>query len=122
MPRFEIYSGISLIGWSQLELGDAPMGVAFGRFLPAPGYAAIKATVVAARGGPLPEELQLSIREHSNGEILKSCGGVHIADYSSELGIEGLEVSILGMPNADYEVIFHEHVVAYENHFKNTDK
>lgn len=113
MHRFEIYSGSSLIGWSELELGDAPMGVAFGRFLPAPGYAAVQAAVVAAQGGPLPEELLLSIRD-GNGAILESCGGVHIVDHSSELGPEGLEVSILGVPYPSYEVVFREHVSAYE--------
>lgn len=116
MHRFEIYSVSSLIGWSELELGDAPMGVAFGRFLPAPGYVAIQAAVVAAQGRPLPEELLLSIRD-SNGAILESCGGVHIVDHSSELGPEGLEVSILGVPYPSYEVVFPEHVSAYEQQF-----
>lgn len=116
MSRFEIYSGLSLIGWSELELGDPPMGVALGRFLPAPGYAAIQAVVAAASGGPLPDDLQLSIRE-VNGSVLPVSGGVHIADCSSELGSEGLEVSILGLPYPDYQILFPEHVAAYERQF-----
>ena len=118
MPRFEIYSSSSLIGWSELELGDAPMGVAFGRFLPAPGYVAVKAAVVAAQGGPLPQGLQLSIRD-SSGSVLESCGGVHIADHSFELGPEGLEISILGVPYPDNGSVFPEHVAAYERQFNN---
>ena len=114
MPRFEIYSGTVLIGWSELELCDAPMGVAFGRFLPASGYAVVKSVVVAAAGGPLPEDLQLSLRER-DGLVLQACGGVHIADCSNELGSDGLEVSILGVPYPEYEQIFPEPVAAYEH-------
>ncbi len=39
---FAIFSGSTLIGTSKLEHGDAPMGVAFGRFYPNEGYAAIR--------------------------------------------------------------------------------
>lgn len=113
MPRFEVYSDSSLVGWSELELGDAPMGVAFGRFLPAPAYAAIQSVVVAAATGPLPEELRLSIRE-ANGSVLQASGGVHIADCSPELGADGMEVSILGVSSPSYEEVFPEHVAAYE--------
>jgi hypothetical protein len=118
MPRFEIFSNPSLIGWSELELGDAPMGVAFGRLLPAPGYLDVKAVVVAAQGGPLSEDLELSIRDGS-GTTLESSGGVHIADQSAELGPEGLEVSVLGIPYPNYGTVFPEHVAAYERQFKN---
>jgi hypothetical protein len=94
------------------------MGVAFGLFHPEPGYVAIKATVVAAQGGPLPEDLMLSVRD-SGGAILECCGGVHIADQSAELGPEGLEVSILGVPYPDYAAVFPEHVAAYARQFNN---
>jgi len=107
-----------LVGSSELELGDAPMGVAFGSFFPAPGYAAIQSIVVAAAGGPLPDGLQLSVRD-SNGEVLEASGGVHIADCSAELGPEGLEVSILGVPYPAYESLFPQHVAAYERHLRN---
>lgn len=120
MPRFEIYSASSLVGWSELELGDAPMGVAFGRFLPAPGYAAIQSVVVAAAGGPLLEDLRLSIREAS-GDVLQASGGVQIADCSAELGPEGLEVSILGISYPSYELLFPEHIAAYERRFPSPD-
>jgi len=118
MPRFAIYSSASLVGSSELELGDAPMGVAFGSFFPAAGYAAIQSIVVAAAGGPLPEDLQLSVRD-SNGEVLEASGGVHIADYSADLGQEGLEVSILGVPYPAYESLFPQHVAAYKRHRRN---
>ena len=115
--RFEIYSGPILVGWSGLELGDPPMGVAFGRFLPAQGYSAIQSFVVAAAGGPLPDHLNLSIREKA-GAVLQASGGVHITDCSAELGAEGMEVSILGVSYPSYESIFPEHVAAYERQFQ----
>lgn len=47
MPRFEAFSNGQHIGWSDLELGDPPMGVAFGVFVPAPGYSIIQEQVRA---------------------------------------------------------------------------
>lgn len=118
MSRFEVYSGPLLIGWSELELGDAPMGVAFGQFFPGPGYASVQPIVVVAKGGPLPEELQLSIRD-GGGVTLEASGGVHLVDHSFEVGPEGLEVSLLGVSYPEYETIFPEHVAAYERQFNN---
>ena len=116
MPRFEIYSRGTLVGWSELELGDPSMGVAFGRFLPGPAYSSIQSAVAAADGGSLPESLQLSIRENG-GPFLQASGGVHLVDYSAEVGAEGLEVSVLGVAHPSYELIFPEHVAAYERQF-----
>jgi len=116
MRRFEIFSGSVLIGWSELEFGDAPMGVAFGRFLPAPSYGSVQPIVVAAAGGPLPESLHLSVRE-CDGQLLQVSGGVHMVDCSAEAGPEGLEVSVLGVPYPSYESLFPEHVAAYERQF-----
>ena len=42
MARFSIYSGMMLVGYSSLESGDPPMGVAFGQFEPTAGYLAIQ--------------------------------------------------------------------------------
>lgn len=116
MPRFEVYSDSSLVGWSDLELGDAPMGVVFGKFLPAPAYASIQPVVIAAATGPLPGEPKLSIRE-ANGPTLQASGGVHIVDCSPELGLDGMEVSVLGVSYPSYEELFPEHVASYENQF-----
>jgi hypothetical protein len=43
MREFRVYSGATLVGTSNLEHGNAPMGVAFGRFFPAAAYASIQA-------------------------------------------------------------------------------
>ena len=39
--RFEVKLGNEIIGFSELEGGDAPMGVPGARFLPTPAYASI---------------------------------------------------------------------------------
>lgn len=115
MTRFHIYSGEQVIGWSELELGDPPMGVAFGKFIPAPAYASIQARVVSLTGKD-QAGLVLSARLAS-GEPLEAVGGVCIADYSGEAGEDGLEVSVLGISHPAYEHLFPNHVAAYERQF-----
>jgi hypothetical protein len=112
--RFEIYSNELLVGWSELELGDAPMGVAFGKFVPAPGYSEIQPSVVAAEG-MAREDLYLSARI-PNGVSLE-CVAVCITDYSANLGESGLEVSVLGISDPPYDQLFPHHVAAYERQF-----
>ena len=115
MPRFSIYSGSLLVGWSELEAGDPPMGVASGKFLPAAGYATIQAFVVSAAGVVKPE-LRLSVRRGQ--EEIQSRAGVFIIDFSPELGPEDMEISILGIVQPPYESLFPEHVAAYARGFQ----
>lgn len=51
MYRFEALAGTTLIGHSELELGDALMGVAFGSFVPLPAYVNVQKAVVESAGG-----------------------------------------------------------------------
>jgi len=113
VPRFQIFSGFTLVGYSDLELGDAPMGVAAGEFLPTDAYLAIQPAVIAARTG---SQMHLSLTARSaTGLVLPAQGGVHILDYSSELGTTGLEVSVMGIGYPLYEDLFPEHVAAYRS-------
>jgi hypothetical protein len=114
MPRFQVFAGETLIGHSDLELGDAPMGGAEGKFLPSPAYAAIQAAVVAAREES-QDHLSLAVRV-SGGRDLPAAGGVRILDYSDELGAERLQVSVLGIGYPLYGELFPEHVAAYKAH------
>lgn len=118
VPRFAIYNGEVLVGWSELELGDAPMGVAVGRFLPTPAYRLIQPQVVAAQGSA-SQGLQLSAR--TPGGVPLDCIGVCITDYSAELGASGLEVSVLGISDPPYAQLFPQHVAAYERQFPSGD-
>lgn len=115
MYKFDIYSGESLIGWSQLEYGDPPMGVAFGKFVPAPGYEAIR-SIVASLYGKDDSALRLSARL-PDGTALEALGGVHVEDVSDEYGEEGREVTVLGVTYPSYEVLFPEHVASYQRQF-----
>ena len=82
------------------------MGVAFGRFAPNEAYENINV---------VQNSDYLSVRS-SNGVSLNSAGGVHI---EGQLGDE-MEVSVAGIPHAEYEALFPEHVNAYERQFKNS--
>jgi hypothetical protein len=113
-PRFDIYSKELLIGWSELELGDAPMGVAFGRFIPTPNYDDIRPLVIAS-GGMTQEGLHLSARLPNDTPL--KCVAVCITDYSADLGASGLEVSVLGISDPPYDQLFPHHVSAYERQF-----
>ena len=116
MPRFEVLSGSIPVGHSELEYGDAPMGVAYGRFFPLPAYAKIQRAVIAAREGGSQADLSLEVRP-SGGETLPAQGGVSIRDFSAELGPEGLEVEVLGIGYPLYEELFPGHVAAYKARF-----
>jgi len=82
------------------------MGVAFGRFEPNDAYENV--CVVQNLGN-------LSVRS-GNGVTLNASGGVHVV---GQLG-EEMEVSVLGIPHAEYETLFPEHLKAYERQFKNS--
>ncbi|MCW1777221.1 CD225/dispanin family protein [Pantoea ananatis] len=110
VPRFGIYSQAQLVGWSDLEFGDPPMGVAFGRFIPAPAYRTIQPRVVAAQGVAL-DALQLSARTTEGTSLAGST--IAIGDLSADLGDSGLEVSVLCVDHATYAQVFPKHVAAY---------
>ena len=111
MPRFEIFFGSTLIGWSDLESGDPPMGVALGRFFPSSAYSI---NMTSQQDEHSQTSLSLRIQ---GGETLQSAGGVHITDFSADLGPDGIEVSILGITNPPYDLLFPQHVASYENQF-----
>ena len=115
MTQFHIYSGEQLIGRSELEFGDPPMGVAYGKFTSTPAYASIQFQVVSLTGKD-QACLHLSARL-PNGEAIEAVGGVCIADYSVEAGEDGLEVSVLGISYPAYEHLFPHHVAAYKRQF-----
>jgi hypothetical protein len=113
--RFEILFGDAVVGHSDLELGDPPMGVAFGIFVPASGYSVIEADCKKSTLSSL-NYIELSARE-VGGLVLPASGGVCVFDYSDELGPSGREVSVLGIPYPLYQQLFPEHVAAYDKQF-----
>lgn len=90
------------------------MGVAFGRLIPAEGYAAIQAACIANPAGQ--NALGLSVRT-PEGTVIE-CAGVGILDYSEEVGPEGIEVNVLGISYPLYGELFPDHVENYEKQFR----
>ena len=114
--RFEVKWGNQVMGHSDLEAGDAPMGVAGGRFWPAPAYSSIQPHCIRHRDCWLPmAELTIGI---AGGQTMECSGGVCIQDFSRELGEREIEVSIEGVPYPLYEQLFPHHVQAYRDQFK----
>lgn len=104
--RYEVFSGDALIGWSDLEAGDPPMGVASGILRPTPAYP-----------GALAAGNQLRVRPEG-GEFFEPAFGVHVENYSADLGPEGIEVSVVGIEAATYERWFSDHLRRYEEQFR----
>lgn len=115
MSRFEIYADGSHIGWSDFEYGDPPMGVAFGRFIPTASYGAIQEKVIAETASG---QTSFRFQVKSPTRIWIEAVGVSISDYSKEVGAEGIEVSVLGISNPPYELLFAEHIDAYKRSFQ----
>jgi hypothetical protein len=113
MPRFQVFSRSILICATDLELGDPPMGVAFGRFIPLPNYVGLQAAVIAARQTD-QRFLGLTVRLIS-GESVDAIG-VAILDASPELGPSEIEVTAVGISYPSYEELFPDHVAAYFAH------
>lgn len=113
--RFEVKLRGEIIGFSELEGGDAPMGVAFGRLLPTPAYAAIQRYCIEHRDywKLIPE---LTVHE-PGGVPIECSGGVQIIDFSPELGEEGIQIHLNGVTNPPYDELFLHHVEVYKKQF-----
>ena len=118
MPRFEVLANDVVIGHSDLEGGDPPMGVASGLFFPTPEYSSVQPALLKADGRST-EGMVLSVRVRGGTDI-PAQGGVLIEDYSAEIGsgVTAIEVSVLGVPYPLYQQLFPAHVVAYKQQFK----
>jgi len=90
MMRFSIYSGLVLVGYSALDYGDPPMGVAFGQFEPADGYAAIQNQCSTNHH----DQTVLDLSVQTEAGLVIPCAGLAILDYSEELAPPCIEVNI----------------------------
>lgn len=110
MAQFAVYSEDLLVGHSDLEQGDAPMGVAFGVFKPTGSYGEIREICVANHTDQAA--LKLSVRTGSG--VVIPCEGVGILEYQATGEASYIEVNVLGIPYPLYEKIFPEHVASYD--------
>ena len=113
MAQFSIYCKGKLIGYSKLETGDPPMGVAFGVFIPNNTYEDVKSEIVVSYG--YQEHLELKVFTESGKQI--PCIAVAIQDNTAEFP-EWVNVEVLGIPYPEYEEIFPQHVETYRNQFR----
>src|SRR5262245_2037090 len=84
-PMFDIFHGDVLIGRSELESGDPPMGVAFGQFVPADAFFLLCSDMKAACNSTGKEWQD---RRHLAGVCAKTeegialvCSGVEVCEY-----------------------------------------
>ncbi|WP_177330325.1 hypothetical protein [Pseudomonas sp. PH1b] len=109
-PRFKVYQGSTLLGWSALESADPPMGVAFGQFIPAAAYAALQERVRALTAAA---QVELQLQVHHLDQPVPAMG-VSIQDYSAECGADAIEITVLGIGYPLYEQLFPHAVAAYQ--------
>ena len=119
---FGIFRGDVLIGRSELESGDLPMGVAFGKFEPTDAFAPLRNAMKAARDGAGEEQrdtryLVGACARTADG-IALVCSHVEVCEYGEADNPFAWEVSCLGIEQPPYEELFPHHVKAYEDQFK----
>ena len=122
--RFNIYSGDSLIGWSALEHGDPPMGMASGTLHPSGSYSEVRATFrkLYSCGSDVPPDVWHEIEslalwaESEGGKVVSDEVGV--LDPSGELPEEPPEVEVRCRDAEAYERHFPHHIRAYEERFR----
>lgn len=90
------------------------MGVASGRFYPAPGYRTIQ--LCCRQEHADQTGLDLTVRTPDRQII--QCAGVSILDYSAEFGETAIELNVLGISSPSYEDLFPQQVAEYEKHFR----
>ena len=119
---FCIYHGDVLIGRSELEGGDPPMGVAFGQFEPTDGFTPLRNAMKPARDGAGKEQRDArylaGLRAKTADGIALVCLHVEVFEYGEADGRFAREVHCLGIEQPSYTELFPHHVKAYEDQFK----
>ncbi|MEI8595845.1 hypothetical protein [Photobacterium sp. Hal280] len=103
--KYEIRVEDKIIGTTDLEGGDPPMGFVFGAVDPTDFY--------ESNGGRTA--LRIYIRE-TNEEIATE--HIAIEDHSGEFGEQCVEVTALVSSAEEYEKFFKHHLDAYEKQFR----
>ena len=113
--KFLIFVDDTLIGETQFEHGDPPMGIIHGSVHPNDEYDNFRSYFLSSNEGKQKPQVTIKME---NGEILPTGGG-GISDYSDhteDLPNIFIEMS---MDSAEsYDKYFKHHVLAYEESFK----
>ena len=115
MPQFASYAQEVLVGYSVLEHGDPPMGVAFGVFIPNPAYASIRRECQINHA----DQSSLHLRAQTESGMHIPCLGVGILDDAAEVDPPCVEVNVLGIPYPLYGELFPDYVTRYDQQFGN---
>lgn len=109
---FAIISRVRVLGYSELEQGDPPMGVAFGRFIRAEGFDAFIRTVPPDITDGHRVQIWNNLSAKTSEGVVLQCAGVGIRyDFVDETTCE---VEVLGISSPPYDELFPHHVEAYE--------
>jgi hypothetical protein len=113
--HFEVKLDNKIIGYSDLgHHGDAGMGCASGRFVPAPAYASVRQYFIEHLECwvPMPS-LKVSL---TGGGPIECLGGVQVLDFSAASGEDTIELNIAGITHPPYVELFpdYEEVQAYQ--------
>ncbi len=124
--RYDIFLDDKVIGTTELEKADAPMGVVFGNiklYEISSGYEFFKSYCMT-NGieiiNDYPEDKLIATSDIPTLKIINS-DGVEIKGQGTSIdGMDSdvFEVAILGIPYPFYEEEFPHHVKAYEDQFK----
>jgi len=119
---FDIFHGDVLIGRSELEYGDPPMGAAFGQFEPTDAFVPLRNAMKPARDGAGNEQRDrrylVGVGARSADGIELVCSHVEVCEYGEADNPLAWEVACLGIERPPYEELFPHHVKAYEDQFK----
>jgi hypothetical protein len=104
VASYSVFFGSVLIGHSDLEMHDASMGVAIGKFRPTPEYAAVRGDCIAAFADRSQEHKGLRV-ETSDGEVLPAEGGLMLLDAEG-VPMSEVEIEVAGIPSPFHEKVF----------------
>jgi len=113
---FNIIANGTVIGRTAFEHGDAPMGVAFGAFLPVEDFAEFRATTPMTRQDDGGVCVWSNLVAMSAEGIALDGATVTVFVFGPELS-EEMEVTAEGIPSPLYERVFAHHVQDYEARF-----
>jgi len=90
--KLEVKHNGETIGFSELEGGDPPMGVALGQFVPTAAYKSLlQLCIEPGLNGVIIPGLTVHT---SSGSSIPCSGGIQIIDLSPELGLPGIPIHV----------------------------
>jgi len=107
MRRFEIRCDDAVVGFSDFESADESIGIRFGRFVAASGYAEFQSRF--AQEQEMTETLALPLSVFHSGTRVPT-RWVHVVDFSADLGQDtGIEVFAQLPDYETYRALFRIH-------------